>query len=153
MSFGFGMGFGFGSRGAPVKPKPPADPAMVCEAIEGHHNIDATYGGKKIKASPYALIRTSGGVLVLHAVIFDSPRGALNHWEPRGYDLAQFAGASVAADCFTPNTLFRSEDVVGDGEILCAVDRDNGSLDGLKMGSSKIVPGQQVEVLEDAQTS
>jgi hypothetical protein len=150
MSFGFGMGFGFGSRGAPVKPKPPVDPAMVCGAIEGRHNIDVTYNGQGVRASPYALIRTSGGVLVLHAVIFKSPEDKLSHWEPRGYDLAHFVGLSVAADCFTPNTLFRSEDVVGDGEILCAVDRDQGSLDSLKMGSSKVIPSQQVEVMKDA---
>lgn len=125
MSFGQLGNLNLGwSSGVVAKPKRPADPAIICEAIKGRHNIEGTYSGKKIGASPYALIRTSNGAIVLHAVIFDSPNGALNHWEPREYDLKQFAGLIVTPDCFAPNTLFRSEDVVGEGEILCAVDRD-----------------------------
>lgn len=75
---------------------------------------EATYEGQTVKASPYAVIRASSGKLVLHAVIIESPAGKQNHWEPKPYDLAQFTNLSPAPDCFVPNTLFRSEDVVGD---------------------------------------
>lgn len=124
MQFGhFGqMNFGGGARGRP-KPVQPVDHTIFCGAIGERRHILATYEGQNIKAAPYAVIRVSSGMLVLHAVIIESPAGKLNHWEPKLYDLAQFTNPSASPDCFVPNTLFRSEDVVGEGEILCAVDR------------------------------